>query len=218
MTKKDPASPPIWVLVLCAAILIAAPIALYQFLSDPGGDDFFGQKINPSQEAYDFSLTDHHAKPFRLSDLKGKAVLLAFGFTHCPDICPTTLNSLAGIYEALPEPDRKKLQVVFVSVDPGRDTPEQLAKYVPFFNDSFLGVTGDEEAIKKTAKEYGVFYEYAPLVSNNTATSYTVNHSSYVYLIDPSGRFTMLFDYDKLPESQRIANDIETILKAGTGG
>lgn len=216
--SRNPSTPPGWILILCLAVLVMAPVVLYQFLTNQGESVYFGQKINPPQKAYDFTLTDHHGKALRLSDLKGKAVLLAFGFTHCPDICPTTLSNLAAVNDALPERERERVQVVFISVDPKRDTPEQLARYVPFFNSSFIGLTGDEDQIKKTAKEYGVFYEYAPLVTNSAKDSYTVNHSSYVYLIDPAGRFTLLFDYEELPESRRIAGDIVRILKDGTGG
>ncbi len=120
---------------------------------------------------------------------------------------------MASVYEAVPPRDREKVQVVFVTVDPQRDTVEKLAQYVPFFNDAFLGATGSEAEIKKLAKAFGVFFEYAPLESNTAANSYTVNHSSYLYLIDPAGKFSILYDFHELPESEKIAADIEKILR-----
>jgi protein SCO1/2 len=201
------------IMVICAIALIAAPLLLFRVLSGGGGGEVFGQKLNPSVAAYDFQLTDHTGKPLRLSSLRGRVVLLSFGFTHCPDICPTTLSNLAKIYEVLPERDREKVQVVFVTVDPKRDTVEKLAQYVPFFNEAFLGATGSEAEVRKTAKEYGAFFEYAPLISRNAADSYTVNHSSYLYLIDPDGNFSILYDFQKLQESEKVAADIEKVLR-----
>jgi len=218
MSEKTPTEAPrrlaplTWVLVVCAIALIALPVLLYQVLSGGGRDEFFGQKLNPPMPAYDFHLTDHTGSPLQLSDLRGKVVLLSFGFTHCPDICPTTLYNLSNVFEMIPEPERDKVQVVFVTVDPKRDTVEKLAQYVPFFNDAFLGATGSEAEIRKCAKAFGVFFEYAPLESNTAANSYTVNHSSYLYLIDPAGNFSLLYDFHELPESEKIAMDIAKIL------
>ncbi len=127
-------------LVAGALGLIAIPVMLFQVMIGTGAEQFFGQKLNPPMPAYDFQLKDHTGEPLRLSDLKGKVVLLSFGFTHCPDICPTTLSNLANVYEAIPEGDRSRVQIVFVTVDPQRDTVEKLAQYVPFFNEAFLGV------------------------------------------------------------------------------
>jgi protein SCO1/2 len=94
---------------------------------------FFGQFIFPPKKAYDFSLTDQNGKPFHLRDLRGKVVVFAFGFTHCPNICPTTLAALSSFYNELPAKDREQVRVLFISLDPTRDTPEKLKNYVPFF-------------------------------------------------------------------------------------
>jgi protein SCO1 len=117
-------------------------------------ENFYGQVLVPAKEAFDFQLVDQDAKPFRLSEMRGKAVLFSFGFTHCPNVCPTTLSDLAKIRERLPAADQKRVQVLFISVDPDRDTPEVMKKYVPYFDESFVGLTGSQSQIAETAKAY----------------------------------------------------------------
>jgi protein SCO1/2 len=122
------------------------------------------------------------------------------------------LASLNNVHQLLPADDRKKVQVVFISVDPKRDTPAQLKQYVPFFNSTFLGATTSEEQVKKIARDYGAFFEYEPQLTNDTKDNYTVTHSAYVYLIDSAGQFSVLYDYEQLSDAARIAEDIEKIL------
>jgi protein SCO1 len=173
--------------------------------------NFYGQALVPGKQAYDFQLVDQDGKPFRLSQMRGKAVLFSFGFTHCPNVCPTTLSDLAKVYQALPAQDRKKVQVLFVSVDPRRDRPETMKNYVPYFNDSFIGLTGTEAQVADTAKAYGAYYEIIH-DSGSNPDLYTVNHSALIYLISPDGKWKLLYNFDQLGDSKKMVQDIEQVL------
>jgi protein SCO1 len=172
---------------------------------------FYGQALVPAKQAFDFHLTDQDGRPFQLSQTRGKAVLFSFGFTHCPNVCPTTLSDLAKVYQALPAKDREKVQVLFVSIDPRRDKPETLRNYVPYFNDSFIGLTGTEAQLAEAAKAYGAYYE---IVQDSAANpdSYTVNHSALTYLISPDGKWKLLYNFDQLGDSKKMVQDIQHVL------
>jgi protein SCO1/2 len=174
-------------------------------------ENFYGQTLVPAKEAFDFHLVDQNGKPFRLSQLRGKAVLFSFGFTHCPNVCPTTLSDLAKVNRALPEKERQKVQVVFVSVDPRRDQPDVMKKYVPYFDESFIGLTGTEAQIAEVAKAYGAFYEIAQNPGENQ-DNYSVNHSAFTYLITPSGKWKLIYNFDQLGDAKQMAHDIEQVL------
>ena len=118
----------------------------------------------------DFSLTDHYGKPARLADFRGKVVVMFFGYTQCPDVCPTTLSILRETMTLLGS-DATRVQVLFVTVDPARDTPQLLAQYVPAFHPSFIGLYGDEKTIAATAKDFKVFYAKQP---GKTPDSYSL--------------------------------------------
>jgi len=174
-------------------------------------ENFYGQALVPAKEAFDFRLMDQNGKPFRLSQLRGKAVLFSFGFTHCPNVCPTTLSDLAKVYRALPEQDRQKVQVLFVSVDPRRDQPAVMKNYVPYFDESFIGLTGTEPQIADAAKAYGAFYE----ISHNEGEhqdNYSVNHSAFTYLITPNGKWKLIYNFDQLGDAKNMLRDIEQVL------
>lgn len=177
-------------------------------------ENFYGQALVPAKPAFDFHLVDQDGKPFHLGQMRGKAVLFSFGFTHCPNVCPTTLSDLAKIYQALPGKDREKVQVLFVSIDPHRDRPETMKNYVPYFNDSFLGLTGSDAQVAEAAKAYGAYYE---IVHDSGANPdvYTVNHSALTYLISPDGKWKLLYNFDQLSDSKKMVQDIEQVL-AGT--
>jgi protein SCO1 len=130
-----------------------------------------------------FSLTDHNGHARTLADFRGKVVTVFFGFTHCPDVCPTTLSEMAQVMREL-GPDAEKVQVLFVTVDPERDTPEVLRQYVPSFHTSFLGLHGDADAIARTAKGFKVFYQKQALPGGG----YSVDHSAGTYVYDREGR------------------------------
>jgi protein SCO1 len=174
-------------------------------------ENFYGQALVPAKEAYDFHLLDQNGNPFRLSQLRGKAVLFSFGFTHCPNVCPTTLTDLAKVNRALPEKDRQKVQVLFVSVDPRRDQPDVIKKYVPYFDESFIGLTGTEAQIAEVAKAYGAFYEIAHN-PGESQDNYSVNHSAFTYLITPSGKWKLIYNFDQLGDAKNMVRDIEQVL------
>ena len=150
-------------------------------------------------------LTDHNGKLRRLEEFRGKALVVFFGFTHCPDICPTTLADIAQAVRSLGA-DAERVQVVMVSVDPERDTPESLAKYVTTFDPRFLGLRGDLEATKRVAADFKIYFEKRKL-----GESYTVDHSAQSYVIDPQGRVRLLVRHDRI--AQDLAPDLRTILQ-----
>jgi protein SCO1 len=174
-------------------------------------ENFYGQALVPAKEAFNFHLVDQDGRAFQLSQLRGKVVLFSFGFTHCPNVCPTTLSDLAKIYRALPANAQKKVQVIFVTVDPKRDTPVMMKNYVPYFDSSFIGLTGTESQIDEAVKAYGAYYELVH-DSQGNPDSYTVNHSAITYLISPDGKWKLLYNFDQLGDSRKMTQDIERVL------
>ena len=149
-------------------------------------------RLEPPRHLGDFALTDHHGAAFDAQRLAGRWSFVFFGYTHCPDICPTTLTSLnvaartiAALPDAPPTP-----QYVFVSIDPERDTPEQLGKFIPYFNREFLGVTGTPAAIADFTRQLSVMYLK---VDGERPDGYLMDHSAAILLLDPQGRFHALF-------------------------
>jgi len=138
-----------------------------------------------------FSLLNHQGESFKPENLKGKWSLVFFGFTHCPDICPTTMATLAKLMKNLDESVVDDTQVVLVSVDPARDTVDVLSKYVPFFNPDFVGVTGDFIEIKRLATQLNV--AFAKVVTNHERGEYTVDHGATIALINPRGDYHGFF-------------------------
>jgi len=172
----------------------------------PEGPKFKSTDITGSSFGRELALTGHDGKPRTLADFRGKAVVLFFGYTHCPDICPTTLADMAGVMKKLGG-DAARVQVLFVTVDPERDTPEVLAKYVPAFDPGFLGLWGDVDATKRVAQEFKIFYEKH---TGATPTSYSVDHSAQSYVIDPQGRLRLFVRNDRI--AQDLADDLRTLL------
>jgi len=144
--------------------------------------------------ALDFALTDHRGARVTAETYRGKWLLVFFGFTHCPDVCPTTLAEFAEVMRRLGV-DAKRVQPLFISVDPERDTPETLAKYVSAFDPRIVGLTGAPEEIARVAKPLGVYFARAP--DEGDPKQYTVSHTSYTFLFDPGGRMAAGFGYDK---------------------
>jgi protein SCO1/2 len=136
-----------------------------------------------------FTLSDQHGARRRLSDFRGRLVLLYFGFTYCPDICPTDLMSVGNLIRSL-GPEGDKLQPIFVTLDPARDKPEVLRAYVASFHPRFVALTGTEDEIRRVATSYKVFFEKVRPPGVNT---YLIDHSAYVFLLDREGRFITLF-------------------------
>jgi protein SCO1/2 len=158
--------------------------------------------------APDFHLTDQNGRPLSLENLRGKVVLLTFGYTHCPNICPMTLANLNQAFVLLTPGQRAQTQVLFVSVDPKRDTQAQLLGYVPFYNPAFLGASAGEGEIARVARAYGVFYAADPPANPAKPGSYNMTHSAYVYVIDQEGRLIAMYGNQQLFDSKRIAEDL----------
>jgi protein SCO1/2 len=178
---------------------------------DAGGPKFRATDITGVDWGRELALTAHDGKPRTLAEFRGKIVVLFFGFTHCPDICPTTLADMAGVMKAL-GPDAERVQMLFVTVDPERDTREVLAKYVSAFDPRFLGMYGDAAATLRAAKEFKVFYQKR---AGATPQTYTVDHSAQSFVIDPEGRLRLLVKHDRIAED--LADDLRTLL-AREGG
>lgn len=155
----------------------------------------------------EFRLTDHHGNSRTLSEFRGKVVAIFFGFTHCPDVCPTTLADMRTVMGQLGD-DAKRLQVLFVSVDPKRDTPEVLSRYVPSFHPSFLGLTGTADAVAKVASEFKIFVREQPGKSPGT---YTVDHTAGMLVFDPDGRLRLFVNYGMPPE--KMTPDFKRLMK-----
>ncbi|OIR06805.1 hypothetical protein GALL_110530 [mine drainage metagenome] len=167
---------------------------------------FVSTDITGANFGRDFALTDQTGHLRHLSDYKGKAVVIFFGYTQCPDVCPTTLAGLAEAMKLLGA-DAKRVQVLFVTVDPERDTQALLAAYVPQFDPSFVGLYGDAATTAATAKEFKVFYQK---VAGSTPQTYTIDHTASSYAYDPKGRLRLLIRHDETP--QNVADDLRLLL------
>jgi protein SCO1/2 len=188
------------------AFLVAAAFALAA--CNAGGPRFQASDITGSSFGRDFELKDPQGNTRRLADFRGKAVAIFFGYTQCPDVCPTTLAALADAMKRL-GPDADRVQVLFVTVDPERDTPQLLAQYVPAFDPRFLGLYGDAEATARTAKEFKVIYQK---VAGATPGSYTMDHSAGTYVFDPQGRLRLYVSNGQA--SDVFVHDLRELLRA----
>ena len=187
---------------------VACVLALLSGCTDKSApvEPFVATDISGAEFARDFSLVDHHGKLRTLADFKGKVVLLFFGYTHCPDVCLTMLSGLAMVQKQLGD-DAERVQVLFVTLDPARDTPEKLASFVTYFHKDFLALYGDESAIARTAKEFKVTYAKH---DTGSAAGYLLDHSAGVYGFDPYGRRRLLINYDT--ELVSIVHDVKLLL------
>lgn len=184
---------------LILLLLVAGALLLVWNPPPPGGHQALDLPAPP--RGGDFTLYDE-SRPLSLRDLQGQVVLLYFGYTWCPDICPTNLGYLALALGQLTEAELARVQVLFISLDPERDTPERLAQYTAFFHPRVRGLTGTPEQIAQAANRYGVAYR--KVVQETSATGYLVDHSAYTYLIDPRGRLSGTLDH-ATPPSQILA-------------
>ena len=174
--------------------------------SDPA-TKFTNTDLTGLDYAKDFALTDHNGKARTLADFKGKAVVVFFGYTQCPDVCPTTMAEMAGVMKQLGT-EADKVQVLFVTVDPERDTQSLLAAYVPSFDTRFLGLYGDANATAKVAKDFKIFYQKVP---GKTAGSYTMDHTAGSYVFDPQGRIRLFLRHGQ--GADPIVHDLKILLK-----
>lgn len=185
-------------LLLSFATLLACSRAPVEFRNTDLTGASFGRQL---------SLTDHHGKQRSLSDFEGKAIILFFGYTSCPDICPTMLSRLAEVMKALGD-DSKRVQVLFVTIDPERDTADRLKDFVPWFEPSFLGLYGDAKQTKAVVDEFRVF---AARKDVEGELGYVMDHSSGAYVFDPAGRIRLyLKDTSSIED---ITSDIRLLLQ-----
>lgn len=186
---------------------VALLIALAVFLGGCSQSAFKATDITGADFAKSFDLTGHDGNRYTLDSFKGKVVLIFFGYTQCPDVCPTALSRFAAVAKEL-GPDADNLQVLFVSVDPERDTPELLRQYVPAFNPRFLGLYGNAETTARTAKDFKVIYQKQPGKSDS---SYTIDHSAGTYVFDKSGRVRLFLRHEAAVED--VVHDVRILMK-----
>ncbi len=165
---------------------------------------YHGIDITGATYAADFRLSDPDGRERTLADFSGKAVLIFFGFTHCPDICPTALARAAEVKRLLGT-DGERFQALFVTIDPERDTPEVLKAYTAAFDPGFIGLYGSASRTAQTARDFRAYYKKVP-----TGSSYTMDHSSLSYIYDPQGRLRLALGHEKT--AQEFAEDIRKIL------
>jgi protein SCO1/2 len=175
-----------------------------------GKPEFRSSDITGSAFGKDFALTDHMGKARTLADFRGKAVVIFFGYTQCPDVCPTLLATLREAMAELGK-DADRVQVLFVTIDPERDTPQLLEKYVPAFDPRFLGLYGDAEATARVAKEFKVIYRKQP---GPTPDSYTMDHSAGTFIFDPAGRLRLYAGHGQ--GADVFAHDLRELLRTSS--
>ena len=206
---------PLWLLPLACLLAACQPAektataASAASLATPAADaPFSGTDIRRETLGGDFTLTDGEGKPFSMSSLHGKVVLLSFGYTQCPDICPTTLLTKLDVMKQLGE-QSKDVAAVFVSVDPERDKPELIGRYARQFNPDFIGLTAtssqDIQAVKK------LYRVVSAKAQQQSETVYLVDHSAGIYLLDKNGKPAVFEPYGK--SAADIASDVKTLLK-----
>lgn len=190
------------------APLMILVVLLVSLSACSGPPEFKGTVLDPALPAPDFSLTDHNGQPFTLSEQKGQIVMLYFGFTLCPDICPIELGNLAAAKRELGAA-AEAMQVALITVDPERDLPERLELYVQVFDPDFIGLHGDVATLEAIYQDYGVFVQRRELPES--AMEYTIDHSGFVYLIDKAGRWRMLYAHNT-PVAD-IVSDLRLLLR-----
>jgi len=193
-------------LALFALALLLSGCDKLTALSAPAAAPFNGVDITGASYARDFALTDHTGKARTLADFRGKVVYLFFGYTQCPDVCPTAMSKMVQVKQLL-GPEADKLQVLFITIDPERDTRELLAQYVPAFDPGFLGLYGDAAATATVAREFKVFYAKS---AGATAGSYSMDHTAASFVLDREGKIRLYVRDTATP--QQIAQDIKRLL------
>ena len=197
-----------WIRVLVCAMVCSMALVACDNKPPAPKAAFTNTDITGIDYAQGFELTDHTGQKRTLADYKGKVVVVFFGFTHCPDVCPTALYEITQVYQALgPKGDR--LRTFFITVDPERDTAAILKQYVPSFDSRFLGLRpADEAALEKVTKDFKIYYKKVPGTSPG---SYTMDHSAGSYAFDPEGRLRLYIKHAQGPET--LAHDLKELLK-----
>ncbi len=191
---------------MISLLVVALAILLNLLFSKPAGfsGTVYGEPYPP---VYSFQLADANGRQVNLSDFQGKIVLLFFGFTYCPDVCPTTLAELKLVMNDLDEKS-DQVQVLFISVDPKRDTSQSMQAYVDRFDPSFIGLSGTQEELDPIWRNYGIFRE---VVEGSSENNYMVNHTARILLIDQNGNLHLSYDIQVDPED--ISHDIQILLR-----
>lgn len=174
---------------------------------DASAPRFNNVDITGANYARDFRLTDFNGKPRSLADFRGRVVVVFFGYTQCPDVCPTTLSDMAEVKKRLGT-DGDKLQVIFVTLDPDRDAPQVLAQYVPGFDPSFIALYGTRDETAAVAKDFKVFYQKVP---GKTETSYTLDHTAGSYVFDREGKVRLFLRHAGAVDP--IVEDLRKLLR-----
>jgi protein SCO1 len=195
--------------LLLTTLALATVLLGCDQLGSTSAQSFKGVDITGAEYARTLSLPDQYGKPRTLDDFKGKVTVVFFGYTQCPDVCPTTMAELAQVKKALGK-DGERVQGVFITVDPERDTPETLKAYMASFDPSFVALRGTPEETKATAKEFKVFYAKVP---GKVEGSYTMDHTAGSYVIDPKGKVRLFVRYG-LP-AEALTADLKALLAAG---
>jgi protein SCO1/2 len=213
--KTSPSAARFLMMAIIATIAIGTGIWAARALLQPPAsvETESATRFPVARELQPFALVDHNGARFDNRSLQGHWTFLFFGYTHCPDVCPTTLSVLNGVAQRLAGADTSAdatLQFAFVSVDPGRDTPEQLARYVKYFNGDFIGVTGEPAAIEQLTRQLGVLF--MQVANDANPDSYLVDHSASVFLIDPDGRYHAVFTPPL--DAGVISADVRAMLEA----
>ena len=188
---------------LLASLLAAA----FLTACDPGGPKFKSTDITGAEYGRWLTLTDPSGTRRALEDFHGRVVVVFFGFVHCPDVCPTTLGELANVMKQL-GPEADKVQVLFVTLDPERDTPSVIAQYTAAFDPRFLGLYGNADETQRAAREFKVFYEKRP---GSRPGDYSIDHSAQSYVIDTQGRLRLFVRHGRIAAD--LALDIRTLLR-----
>jgi protein SCO1/2 len=192
--------------VLVAACALTVSLAACDKLPGKPKVSFQNTDVTGLDYAKGFALTDHTGKPRTLADFKGKVVVVFFGYTQCPDVCPTTMAEMASVMQKL-GPLADQVQVLFITLDPERDTQQLLASYVPAFDKRFIGLRGTLEQTAKTAKEFKVFYAKVP---GTDPGSYTIDHTAGSYVFDRDGRLRLFIRHGQGPDP--IVHDLRQLL------
>lgn len=189
-----------------------SPLLLTLGLAACGGGEvkpaYRGSEINQAGFGRGLSLRDHSGRAVTLNTFRGKVVVLAFGYTHCPDVCPTTLSDMAEALRRMPDNKAARVQMLFVTLDPLRDTPEVLAGYVPYFHPEFLGLMGSEEEVKTAALEFRVAYRKH---QTEGASGYLLDHSAGSYVLDKTGKLRLYLPFGHKPDD--IAHDLTLLIQ-----
>jgi protein SCO1/2 len=191
---------------LVAACALTVSLAACDKLPGKQKESFQNTDVTGLDYAKGFALTDHTGKPRTLADYKGKVVVVFFGYTQCPDVCPTTMAEMASVMQKL-GPLADQVQVLFITLDPERDTQQLLAQYVPAFDKRFVGLRGTPEQTAKTAKDFKVFYSKVP---GTEPGSYTIDHTAGSYVFDRDGRLRLFIRHGQGPDP--IVHDLRQLL------